>query len=58
MARAPHAGHKKEYRLITAELESQVAMPSDGVEQKKWLGDLVGAALDYLVQESSKLSFL
>ena len=49
---------KKEYRLITAGLESQVAMPSDGVEQKKWLGDLVGAALDYLVQESSKLSFL
>ena len=29
-------------------------MPTDKVESKKWMDELVGAALDYLVKDSSK----
>ena len=45
---------RKENSLIVTGLESKVAMPVDRAEQRKWLTGLVGAALDYLVQDSSK----
>ena len=45
---------KKENKLIVTGLESRSAMPADKVEGKKWMDELVGAALDYLVKDSSK----
>ena len=45
---------KREDRIIVTGLESQTPMPADKLEQKKWRDELVGAALNYLVPESSK----
>ena len=45
---------KREDRIIVTGLESQTTMPADKLEQKKWRDELVGAALNYLVPESSK----
>ena len=45
---------KKENKLIVTGLECRTAMPSDKVEGKKWMDELVGEALDYLVKDSSK----
>ena len=45
---------KKENKLIVTGLESRTAMPNDKVEGKKWMNEMVGSALDYLVKESSK----
>ena len=45
---------KKEHKIIVTGLESGTVMPLDRVEKQKWIDDLVGAALDYLVKDSSK----
>ena len=45
---------KKENKIIVTGLESRTAMPNDKVEGKKWMDELVGRALDYLVKDSSK----
>ena len=45
---------KKENKLIVTGLNSQTAMPTDKVAAKKWMDELVGAALDYLSKDSSK----
>jgi hypothetical protein len=45
---------KREDRMIVTGLESQTPMLADKLEQKKWRDELVGAALNYLVPESSK----
>jgi hypothetical protein len=45
---------KKENKLIVTRLESRTAMPNDKLEGNKWMDELVGRALDYLVKDSSK----
>ena len=45
---------KKEDNIVLTILSSNVSIPVDRVDQKKWLSDLVGAALDYLLLDSSK----
>ena len=45
---------KKEDKLIVTGLENKIPRPEDKREQKKWLDDMVGVALDYLVPDSSK----
>ena len=45
---------KKEDKLIVLGLESKSAMPNEKNEQKKWLVDLVGAAFDSVLPDSSK----
>ena len=44
---------KKENKLIVTGLESQTAMPADKNEGKKWMDELVGAALNYVTKDSS-----
>ena len=45
---------KREDKLIVTGLVSATPMPNDRVEQKKWLVGLAGAALDYILADSSK----
>ena len=44
---------KKENKLIVTGLESKTAMPSEKNEGKKWMDELVGAALNYVTKDSS-----
>ena len=45
---------KKEDKLIVLGLESRTPMPMEKNDQKKWLTDLVGAAFDSVLADSSK----
>ena len=45
---------KKENKLIVTGLVTDVARPADKKEEQKWLCGVVGAALDFLIRDSSK----
>ena len=44
---------KKENKIIVTGLESTTPMPNDKVESKKWVDELIGGALNYLIKDSA-----
>ena len=44
---------KKENKIIVTGLESRTPMPNDKVESKKWVDELIGGALNYLIKDSA-----
>ena len=45
---------KKENKIIVTGLESRTPIPNDKVESKKWIDELIGAALNYLIKDASR----
>ena len=44
---------KKENKIIVTGIESRTPMPNDKVEGKKWVDELIGSTLNYLIKDSA-----